>query len=224
MCGRFVQFSSLSVIQEVFNVRTVTCDVRPSYNIAPLQKILVVIRQKGNRLGKLHWGLVPSWAKDLSLASRCINARAETVEKKPTFRQAFRKQRCLILADGFYEWKQKGRLKEPWYITLPSGAPFAFAGLWETWKDSDGNSYYSAAIITTKASESVREIHNRMPVILLPETYDSWLDPENQDAEQLNKILHDGHVRKLTSHPVSKYVNSQKNDGPKCIEPVKMRC
>jgi len=221
MCGRFAQLSPLSVIREVFNIRTVACDVTPNYNIAPMQEILVVICQNGNRLGKLHWGLVPSWVKDLSKASGWINARAETVDQKPGFREAFRRRRCLILADGFYEWQQKDRLKQPWYTTLPSGAPFVFAGIWETRKDSHEASYNSCAIITTQASESVCEIHNRMPVILLPETHAAWLDSENQDVEQLNKILLDGHVRKLKSYPVSKFVNSPKNNSPKCIEPVK---
>lgn len=219
MCGRFAQFSPLSVIQEAFNIRTVTCDVTPNYNISPMQEILVVIRQ--NRLGKLYWGLVPSSAKDLSRASRCINARAETVGEKPSFRGAFRKRRCLVVADGFYEWKQESRRKQPWYISLPSKAPFAFAGLWETWEDRPGNNYNSCTIITTKASESVREIHNRMPIILLPETYAAWLDSENQDAGQLNTLLYDGQVRKLKSYPVSRYVNLPKNNGPQCVEPVK---
>ena len=220
MCGRFAQYSSLPELQKTFEIQTVTCTVTPSYNIAPLDRVLVVIRHVGNRLGTFHWGLVPFWAKDTSGAARLINARAETLENKPSFRYAFRKRRCLILADGFYEWKTEGRQKQPWYFTMISGGPFAFAGLWETWKGAAESDYHSCTIITVDASESVREIHHRMPVILKPEVLDAWLNPDNQDPKKLNEIIRDGHVKEMKRFPVSKRVNSPLNNDPGNIEEI----
>ena len=165
MCGRFTLYSSLSKLKKVFDVDTVTCEIKASYNVAPGNEVCAIIWQKDNRLGKLHWGLVPSWAKDLSGASRLINARAETLQEKPSFRKALEKRRCIIIAVGFYEWKEG----HPWYCTPITGSLFGFAGLWETWKGSDKSVYHSCTIITTEASESIKEIHDRMPVILKPE-------------------------------------------------------
>ena len=163
---------------------------------------------------------MPPWTKDLYGASKLINARAETVKEKPSFRSAFKKRRCLIIADGFYEWKKEKRQKQPFYITLPSGEPFAFAGLWEAWKKEDGSLYHSCTIITTEASESIQDIHNRMPVILKPEVISDWLNPEMQDTDKLEKILQEGICQELRSHPVSVYVNSPTNNDPTCIEPI----
>lgn len=175
MCGRFAQYSGLDSLKKSFQLDEITCDVTPSYNIAPLQPILAVIRHDGNRLGRLHWGLVPSWAKDRTMAAKLINARAETLADKPSFRSAFKRCRCLILADGFYEWKADGPQKQPWYFTLSSGGPFAFAGLWDTWKGKEDAVYHSCTIITTAADESVRQVHHRMPVILrLNRTPNGW--------------------------------------------------
>ena len=134
MCGRFVQFSSLRTLEKYFDFTSAPEDIAPNYNIAPTQNVLAIIQHGDYRLESLHWGLVPSWAKDLSGATRLINARAETVAKKPSFRAAFKRRRCLILADGFYEWHGEKGHKQPWYLTLPADQPFAFAGLWETWK------------------------------------------------------------------------------------------
>jgi len=220
MCGRFSQHSSLSVLKESFEIQTVSCELTPRYNIAPTQKVPAIIRHGDNRLGALHWGLVPSWARDTSRASSLINARAETLEDKPSFRRAYKKRRCLILADGFYEWKSDGRQKQPWYFTLKEGGPFAFAGLWETWKGDEGGAYHSASIITIEADESIRKIHHRMPVILIPDVHAAWLDTENRDPKRLNQIIEDGHVRKLKYFPVSKRVNSPLNNDPACIEAV----
>lgn len=223
MCGRFVQFSSIRTLENYFNIQTAPDEIVPSYNIAPTQKIPVIVKKEGYRLQKMYWGLVPSWAKNLSQASRLINARAETVATKPSFRAAFKRRRCLILADGFYEWEGEKGKKQPWFISLPSGQPFAFAGLWEIWKDrqatGDQSDYRSCAIITTEASESVQDIHHRMPVILQPEAYDKWLDPENEDVHQLESILQTNLIRELKSHPVSKLVNRVQNNSPTNIEP-----
>ena len=224
MCGRFVQFSSLRTLETAFNIHASSADVTPSYNIAPTQQVHAILYENSLKLEKLHWGLVPSWSKGLSAAARLINARAETVATKPTFRSAFKRRRCLILADGFYEWKgEKGR-KQPYFISLPSGQPFAFAGLWEIWQDkeapSDAPPYKSCTIITTEASESVRDIHHRMPVILQTEAHSSWLDPEIQETASLENILKNQHVREMKSYPVSKRVNQVKNNSPTCINPL----
>jgi putative SOS response-associated peptidase YedK len=224
MCGRFVQISPYNIIKETFNIGTMPFEAIPNYNAAPTQKILTVVKyDSGNELEKLNWGLVPFWAKDISFGSRMINARVETVSNKPSFRDAFKNRRCLIPADGFYEWKGEKGNKQPFFITTNSREPFVFAGLWETWtdKESDEESVYkSCTIITTEASGSIRKIHNRMPIILMPEFYDKWLNPEVQDPKELRVILQDGLIDDLQSYSVSKYVNSVKNNDPSCINPI----
>lgn len=184
MCGRFVGYRRLEELIIHFPIDVSDVDVTENFNVAPTQQVLGVARYGDqNHLQQFHWGLVPFWAKDKSIGSRLINARSETVAKNPAFRNAFKKQRCLIVADGFYEWSGKKGQKQPMYITLPDGNPFAFAGLWNLW-DKDGL-YRSCSILTTEASESVMPIHNRMPVILKPEAYTPWLNPENQDIGSL---------------------------------------
>jgi putative SOS response-associated peptidase YedK len=224
MCGRFVQYSPVETVQQIFNIGTVSFEVIPNYNVAPTQKILTIIKHDNeNKLEKLHWGLVPFWAKDISIGSRMINARAETVSQKPSFRNAFRKRRCLIPADGFYEWKGEKGHKQPYYVSIPSGEPFAFAGLWETWtdKESDEESVYkSCTIITTAAGESVREIHHRMPAILDPEFHVKWLNTDIQDPIKIQVIIDYDLIHNMKYYPVSKLVNSVKNNDPNCIKPV----
>jgi len=224
MCGRFVQYSPLQTIQQILDVGTVSFEVIPNYNVAPTQKIITVIKHNNeNKLEKLHWGLVPFWAKDISIGSRMINARAETVSQKPSFRNAFRKRRCLIPADGFYEWKGEKGNKQPYYVSIPSGEPFSFAGLWETWTDKETGEesvYKSCTIITTAASESIREIHHRMPVILDPKFHEKWLNADIQDPKALQVIINDGIIHNMSFYPVSKLVNSVKNNDPNCIKPV----
>lgn len=222
MCGRFAQYSEVDTLRKVFKLNEVTCDVTPNYNIAPLQPVLAVIRHDGNRLGRLHWGLVPSWAKDRTVAAKLINARAEMLADKPSFRTAFKRRRCLIVADGFYEWKADGPHKQPWYFTLSTEGPFAFAGLWDTWKGEGDAAYYSCTIITIAADESIQPIHHRMPVILTPESHAQWMDPHNQEGARLNAILNEGRVRDLKRFPVSKRVNAIRNNDPACIEPLKI--
>ena len=220
MCGRFAQFSALETLREYFPIDRVSCDVTPSYNIAPTQEILAIIRKKDTQLVKLRWGLVPFWAKNLSGASRLINARLETVRTKPSFRHAFKRRRCLIIADGFFEWQKTGTQKQPWFLALPSKQPFAFAGLWDIWKDTDGSEYTSCTIITTAASDAIQQIHHRMPVIVPPELYKNWLNPENQDTEGLEAHLRNLLIKNFSSHTVSKYVNSPRNNELTCIEPL----
>ncbi len=223
MCGRFVRHSSLSLIEKTFNIDSIEAKAAPSYNVAPAQKILAVVRDGQNRLVDLHWGLVPFWAQDRSIGSRLINARAETIAEKPSFRNAFKKRRCLIVADGFYEWKGEKGNKQPWYLTLRDQDPFAFAGLWELWRGDKNSKYYSCTIITTAASESVRGIHQRMPVILLPHTYRTWLDSAIQDADQLKQLLQENHFKNLRCFPVSRRVNAVVNNDAGCIEPLDMQ-
>lgn len=223
MCGRFALFSSLSTLKRRFNIKGVTCEVRPSYNIAPTHEVLAILFHNENRLGNLHWGLVSSREKSPASASRRINARAESVSTAPAFRNAFRHRRCLIPADGFYEWQKSAdkAYKQPFFVTLPDNSPFVFAGLWETWKNSEGCAYHSCTIITTNSSPCIAHLHERMPVILAPEAAQQWIDPEQRHPDRLIGILNDGLIRELKAYPVSMRVNSVRNNDPSCIEPVK---
>jgi putative SOS response-associated peptidase YedK len=218
MCGRFAQFSVLENLQQNFPIDTVACDVEPSFNIAPTQEILTIAHENGYRLTRRHWGLVPFWAKDISGASRLINARAETAAKKPSFRNAFKYRRCLILADGFYEWQKTDGRKQAYFLTQASKAPMAFAGLWEIWKGKEDTRHESCTILTTEAKGHIREIHHRMPVILPSDAFGVWLDPENKDTAMLETLILTKHQQTLSSCPVSTYVNSPRNNSPKCIE------
>ena len=223
MCGRFVGFRPLEVLQQYFPIDRAMAEVTANYNVAPSQEVLAVVRREGqNWLARLHWGLVPFWAKDPSIGKRLINARAETVAAKPSFRHAFRKRRCLILADGFYEWTGRKGRKQPIFITLPGEEPFAFAGLWENWRppDKDAVSYHSCTIITTKASPSIAPIHHRMPAVLKPDAYSAWLDPCWADAQALDGLLRDRIQTEFTSRTVSREINTTRNNSPACIDPL----
>jgi putative SOS response-associated peptidase YedK len=225
MCGRFVGFRNLEQLKEYFPIDVANVGVSPNYNVAPTQKILAIARHDSlNHLEYFYWGLVPFWAKDTSIGNRMINARSETVATKPSFKNAFKKRRCLILADGFYEWKGSKGSKQPMFLTLPDQSPFAFAGLWEIWdnKGKEETPYLSCTIITREASESVMPIHNRMPVILKPTAFDSWLNPDNQDMDSLQEIIKNQVHTDLISVPVSKQVNSVNNNSPENIEPIKV--
>jgi putative SOS response-associated peptidase YedK len=209
------------LIEKTFNVDRPAFEVTQSYNIAPTQAVLAVVRNGHAGLAQLHWGLVPFFAKDASGAARMINARSETLATKPSFRNAFRKRRCLIVADGFYEWTGPKGQKQAWYISLPTDGPFGFAGLWEVWRADDRKTEIrSCTIITADASPGLRDIHNRMPVILRAGAYDAWLDPANQNAERLRQILqNDSHVE-FERTAVSSRVNYVGNTGAGCIEPL----
>jgi putative SOS response-associated peptidase YedK len=223
MCGRFVGFRSLEELKNFFPIDRTTCKAAENYNVAPSQEVLVILKHAGeNWLDRLHWGLVPFWAKDISIGSKLINARSESVAEKPSFRNAFKKRRCLILADGFYEWTGGKGHKQPMYITLPDRKPFAFAGLWEVWnsKGPEATVYRSCTILTTRASESIQNIHHRMPVVLKTEVYDLWLEPTNQNITELKQLLKDSIHREFISYPVSKQVNSTRKNDPSCVEPA----
>ncbi len=218
MCGRFAQFTVLENLQSRFPIDTVACELTPSYNVAPSQEILSIIRRKENLLLKLYWGIVPFWVKDIKKAAKPINARVETAAEKPSFKAAFKYRRCLILADGFYEWKKIDSRKQPWFLTLPEKEPFAFAGLWDAWTGEDSSVYHSCTILTTAASDSIREIHHRMPIILHPDAFYEWLNPDNQDTSKLENLLRAQTVQEFIAYPVSTYVNSPKHNDPKCIK------
>lgn len=224
MCGRFVGYRNKEELLDLFPIDECRTEVKGSYNIAPSQEVLAIVRQgHKNYLEKFHWGLVPFWAKDISMGARMINARAETVHTKPSFRNAFKQRRCLILSDGFYEWAGDTGSKQPYFLNIDGEQPFAFAGLWERWDDQGKRpgGYRSCAIITTAASNCMRHIHHRMPVILKPEVYQQWLDPKFQNIDELQEILKHMIITELASHPVSKQVNAAHNNNPSNIRPLK---
>lgn len=198
-------------------------DLQPRYNIAPTQPVAAVrLPEDGadRELVMLHWGLIPFWAKDPRIGARMINARAETAADKPAFRAAFRRRRCLVPADGFYEWQKQNGTKQPYYIHLQDGRPFAFAGLWERWRGEDDAVIESCTLLTTKPNELVRPLHNRMPVILHPHNYALWLDPEVEQADALRRLLDPFPSGEMEAYPVSRYVNAPQHEGPECIAPL----
>ncbi len=218
MCGRFTRTQSGQAIAEEFSVEEVAGDLGPSYNIAPTQKVAVVITDGVKRLVPMRWGLVPSWAKDLSIGSKLINARAETITEKASYRNAFKKRRCLVVADGFYEWQDVGDARRPVYIRLKSGKPFGFAGLYEVWQPPKGEAITTCTIITTDANDLMRPIHARMPVIIPRAHRDQWLDPSAADREQLLDMLKPYAAAEMEAYPVSKRVNSPSHNSPDCIK------
>ncbi|MEN6320591.1 MAG: SOS response-associated peptidase [Syntrophaceae bacterium] len=189
MCGRFVLQTDLTRIIESFDIQEIACQYRPSNNIFPGQQIVAIVHDNINRLVEFKWGLIPWWSKDPSIGNRMINARAETIAEKPSFKQAFKKRRCLIIADGFYEWQKTGKIKKPLYFSLKSGASFGFAGLHETWTSPDQQQINTCTIITTVANQLIEPIHDRMPVIVPKDLEMKWIDPENQNQEELISIL-----------------------------------
>jgi putative SOS response-associated peptidase YedK len=222
MCGRFTMTVDPAQLRDAFPWLDIREDWGPRYNIAPTQPVAVVANRGDNRLDFFRWGLIPSWAKDPSIGNRLINARAETLAEKASFRTAYRRRRCLIFADGFFEWQAEpeSKRKQPMYIRLKTGEPFSFAGLWETWNSPDGSQVFSCTIITTEPNELVREIHNRMPVILERETYPLWLDPAEKQPQDLQGLLKPYPAGELTAYAVSTMVNSPGNDDPICVLPL----
>ncbi|MBI3764391.1 MAG: SOS response-associated peptidase, partial [Chloroflexi bacterium] len=216
MCGRFTLTVDPAALQAAFPGIAVPADLPPRYNVAPTQPVAVVANNGQNKVEFFRWGLIPSWAKDISIGSRLINARAETLAEKPSFRAAFKKRRCLILADGFYEWRQDAgnKAKTPMVIRLKSGEPFAFAGLWELWRSADDDTILSCTIVTTKPNSLMEKIHNRMPVILKPEDYTLWLDPEEQGPDRLSELLRPYPALQMTAYAVSTMVNNPALDSP----------
>jgi len=221
MCGRFVLFSSLEEIREAFAVQQVRYQVEPSYNVAPTQTVAVVVQREGvNTLEKMRWGLIPAWAKDPAIGSRMINARAETVGEKPSFKRPLKDRRCLVVANGFYEWQKTGQAKIPMFIRLKSGQPFGFAGLYDVWTSPEGEAVASCTIITTSANDLMQPIHDRMPVILPKSQETTWLNPAIQTAADLLPLLVPYSAADMEAYPVSRMVNSPENNSPDLIRPV----
>lgn len=221
MCGRFTQTAPWEKVGKEFGIKASESNLlKPRYNIAPMQLVGVVRDAASEReIQALKWGLVPSWAKDAEIGNRMINARAETLTEKPSFREAFRKRRCLIPTSGFYEWQKTGSgAKQPFYFYLKEKEVFGFAGLWEEWLDKEsGELLETFAIITTEANDVLRPIHDRMPVIIQAENYEEWLDLKNKDAEKLEKLLAPYPAEEMDSHAVSRAVNSPTEDSPELI-------
>ncbi len=216
MCGRYTLTADAASIQLAFNLDSIP-DWQPRYNIAPSQLAPVITGKSAGRLSFLKWGLVPSWAKDAAIGSKMINARAETAAEKPSFRAAFKRRRCLIPADGFFEW-QSSR-KTPMYIHLENRTLFAFAGLWESRANPDGSKLETCAILTAEANELIRPLHHRMAVILAPENYDVWLSPQEVETAALMSLLSPHPAERMRAYEVSRQVNHPANDSPSVIAP-----
>lgn len=226
MCGRFERHSNVNTLTELITGLHPPkhVDVRPSYNIAPSQHILLTrnVTDSEREWTTMSWGLLPFWAKDLKV-NKPINARAETVHEKPYFREAFKRRRCLVPADGYYEWQKTENGKQPYYITLKQDKPFMFAGLWEKWKPKieETEPIETCCIMTTDANAYTTKIHNRMPVIVEPQHYELWLDPEVDSRGELETLLQPYHwVEKMETWPVSKYVNKPENNDEQCVAKV----
>ncbi len=224
MCGRFTLTVDPDELREALPGIVFPSGITPRYNIAPSQPVAVIANDGKNQVDFFIWGLIPSWAKDPQIGSRMINARAETLNEKPSFRNAFKYRRCLILADGFYEWQaheDRGKVyKTPMYIRLKTGSPFAFAGLWEQWHSPDGSDIRSCTIITTEPNDFMKTIHNRMPVILPAESYAQWLDVGVKDPASLQGLLTAYPPDQMMAFPVSRKVNDPASDTPECIRPL----
>ncbi len=219
MCGRFTLTVDPADLQTLLDLIDVPAELAPRYNIAPTQPVAVVTSPTDRKVEIFQWGLIPSWSKDPSMGSRMINARAETVHEKPAFRAPFAHKRCLILADGFYEWKQLEKNKQPYYIRLADGGPFAFAGLWDHWTSPEGDERLTCTIITCEPNELMSQLHNRMPVIFDKTTMWDWLDPEASPVA-LKAMLAPYDTSAMTAYPVSRAVNRPANDSPECIQPA----
>jgi len=225
MCGRYRLSRRKQIVEEYFDTVSDEPDWTPRYNIAPTQPI-PVIRQNPKepvrQLSVMKWGLIPSWSKDSSGAAQMINARSETARVKPAFRDALKSRRCLIPADGFYEWKREGKTKQPFCFEVNQGQLFAFAGLWDRWKSPDSNWIKTCSILTTTPNAVTAAIHDRMPVILDPDSYDLWLDPGMTKVEAVSDMLRPFDARQMRSYPVSTRINHVANDDEECSRPVEL--
>ena len=229
MCCRFTNRFTWKELHERLDLIGAPLNLRPRYNVAPSQDVAVArATEEGRTLAMLRWGLIPAWAKDAAISNKLVNARSETAAEKPSFRSAFRHRRCLIPADGFYEWQRRGRTRQPWLFGLRDGAPMVFAGLWERWtvpetaaltgslaERSPGDAVETCTILTTAANETVAPVHGRMPVILPPDAWSAWLAGEEVPLRSYPADA-------MTAHPVSTHVNRPANDDPRCVEPISL--
>lgn len=221
MCGRFDLHLPRELLEEIFGI-SISYEIRRRYNIAPTQEIAAVRTNldRERQLDFLKWGLIPSWAKDPSIGSRMINARSETVHEKPSFRTALKHRRCVIPANGFYEWEAVEGKKKPFYLKMKDDKPMLFAGLWDHWKPGDGEEILSCAILTTNSNDLITPLHDRMPVLLGISDIDFWLDPALDQPEHLTHLFQPFPSEEMEMYPVSDMVNSPKNDDPSCIERI----
>ena len=222
MCGRFTLTVNPADLQDAFANFSFPTKFAPRFNIAPTQPVLAVPNDDKNEADFFVWGLIPMWAKDPSIGSRLINARGETLAEKPSFRGSYRHKRCLILADGFYEWKAFGdrKTKTPYFIHMKDRQPFAMAGLWDSWESPDGSSIKTCTIITTTPNSLMEMIHDRMPVILHSRDYAKWLDAAPQTPENLQPLIKPFSADAMSAYPVSTLVNKPANDMPELVVPV----
>jgi len=225
MCGRYRLSRRKQIIEEHFDSVSGEEDWSPRYNVAPTQPVPIIrqhLKEPRRELSLVRWGLIPSWAKDVSGAAGMINARSETAATKPAFRDALTSRRCLVPADGFYEWARAGKIKQPFCFEVNEGELFAFAGLWERWKDASGNWIKSCSILTTTPNAVTSAVHDRMPVILNPDDYDLWLDPAFGDVASVSEMLRPYDARVMRCYPVSTRINQATNDDAECAEPVEI--
>ncbi len=225
MCGRFVLMTPGKSLAERFNLEEIP-DMEPRYNIAPTQMVAIIRLDRHTlqrRLVLVRWGLIPFWAKDISIGNNLINARSESATEKPAFKSAFKFRRCLVLSDGFYQWKKEKGGKQPFLFRTADGSPFAFAGLWEKWTGPDGETIESCTLLTTDANEIMEPIHDRMPVVLHPKDYDLWLDPEVKNPELLKPLLRPYPSEEMIVQPVSPKVNKAGYDAPDCVQVVPVK-
>ena len=220
MCGRYSLIADLGELARRFEFEGGWLEFESSYNVAPTHNVLTVVGGEARRAGYMRWGLIPHWAKDHKIGSRMINARAETVAEKPSFRDSLRRRRCLVLADGFYEWQRNGKEKRPMRVVMRSGEPFAFAGIWSVWKDPEGNRVPSCAIITTTANDVLKPIHERMPVVLPREAEQFWLDPSVEDPAAITDVLNPAPDDAMNAYEVSSLVNSVANNRAEVTQAV----
>jgi len=222
MCGRYSLITPTEALRQLMQFVDLL-NLEPRYNLAPTQMAPVVRLDadgRTRRLSLLRWGLIPSWAKDAKIGAQCINARSDGVAEKPAFRSAVRRRRCLVPADGWYEWKPQGKSKQAYRIVLRSGGPLAFAGIWESWNSPEGTTVESYAVVTTDASPDITDIHHRQPVVLEPEQYALWLEPGEQRLKEQLALLQPSRPGLLSGFPISSRVNSVKNDDADCIKPA----
>jgi len=219
MCGRFVQKADLREAGTLFEA-LVEARQRTNYNVTPRQPVAVIMEDGKRKIVEMSWGLIPHWAKDASIANKLINARSETVAEKPSFRDSFKSRRCLIIADGFYEWQTKDGAKKPFFIFMKDKKPFGMAGLYDHWKDQGGKVITTCTIITTEANEFMKALHHRMPVIINPKDYDQWLDPAEKDASKINALMKPREPGDMDAYEVSTVVNSAGYNSAECIDPV----
>lgn len=225
MCGRYRLSRRKQIVEQYFDSPSDEQDWAPRYNIAPTQPVPVIRqhpKEPVRKLSLMRWGLIPSWAKDPAVGASMINARSETAHEKPAFRDALKSRRCLIPADGFYEWVRTPKAKQPYCFEVNGGNLFAFAGLWDGWKDSDGNWIRTCSILTTTPNAVTSAVHDRMPVIVDPNSYDLWLDPGVQNVAEVSELLKPSDARLMRCYPVSSRINHVANDDEECCRPVEV--